>query len=84
MTGSLFDKLPRSRPPRRLMHVDEVHGYGERVTMRCKRGHALEVDCVVDDDHRTLPGQYTPAELKRGIACQTCLDQAMRKDNRVR
>lgn len=57
------------------MHVDEVHGHGEVVTMRCKRLHALEVDCVVDDDHRTSPSQYTPAELKRGIPCPTCADQ---------
>lgn len=76
MSG-LFGKLPRSRPPRRLMHVEEVHGHGSVVTMACKRRHKLEVDCVVDDDHRTSPSQYTPAELKRGIPCATCADQAI-------
>jgi hypothetical protein len=79
MTGMLFDKLPRSRPPRRLMKVEEVHGHGSIVTMACKRHHKLEVDCVPDDDHRTLPSQYTPAELKRGIPCPTCLDEAITK-----
>jgi hypothetical protein len=79
MTGMLFDKLPRSRPPRRLMKVVDVTDYGSTVTMRCKRGHELQVDCVVDDDHRILPSQYTPAELKRGIPCPTCLDEAISK-----
>jgi hypothetical protein len=45
--------------------------------MRCKRGHELQVDCVPDDDHRTMVSQYTPSELKRGIPCPTCLDQAI-------
>lgn len=59
------------------MHVEEVHGYGENVTMACKRHHKLEVACVVDDDHRSSPTQYTPAELKRGIPCPTCADQTL-------
>jgi hypothetical protein len=59
------------------MKVAEVLGYGELVRMACKRGHQLEVPCVVDDDHRTLPSQYTPAELKRGIPCPTCAEQAI-------
>jgi hypothetical protein len=74
MTGLLFDKLPRSRPPRRLLHVAEVFDHGSIIKMRCKRGHELLVDCVPDDDHRTRPSQYTPSELKRGLRCPTCSD----------
>jgi hypothetical protein len=77
MTGLLFDKLPRSRPPRRLMKVQDVREYGSVILMRCKRGHEIEVPCVPDDDHRTLPSQYTPSELKRGLPCERCAELAL-------
>lgn len=59
------------------MKVADVRGYGSSVLMICKRGHQLEVPCVVDDNHRTVPSQYTPHELKRGIPCPTCNDLAI-------
>lgn len=63
------------------MHVELVHGHGEVVTMKCKRGHELEVDAVPDAEHRQR-GQYTAAELNRGIPCPTCADQAIASDAR--
>lgn len=59
------------------MKVADVRGYGSQVLMRCKRGHELEVDCVVDDDHRSTPSQHTPSELKRGLPCARCAELAI-------
>ncbi len=66
MSG-LFDKLPRTRPPRRLGHVIDA-GDGDPVwaRLRCKRGHVWEIH-----------GGHTVTELKRGIPCSTCADQAI-------
>jgi hypothetical protein len=77
MSVGLFDKLPRSRKPRRLMHVDQVHGYGTPVTMKCQRGHELEVDAAPDEEHAG-PGVYTASQLNRGIPCARCAETTLR------
>lgn len=72
MTPLLFDKLPRSRPRiRRAYVIDAGDGQDDRgdraiwARLQCKRGHVFEVS-----------GGHTVTELKRGLPCPTCADQA--------
>jgi hypothetical protein len=75
MSG-LFDKLPRSRPPRRLMHVFDVADESGRLCeFRCKRGHTLKRE-VTPPDCTPRDGELTLTQAKRGIPCPTCADQA--------
>lgn len=70
MTPLLFDKLPRSRPRIRRGHVvDCGNGCGSDaptwVQLKCARGHVWQE-----------MGDWTITELKRGLPCPTCADQA--------
>jgi hypothetical protein len=55
---------------------------GRTVEMRCKRGHKHR-ELVTPPDCEPRPGEHTLTEIKRGLPCPTCLEQAMRKDNRL-
>jgi hypothetical protein len=76
VTG-LFGHLPRSRPPRRLMKVHDVADEsGCLVEMRCKRGHRHHVTIPAYGDEAG-PGEHTVTEVKRGLPCPTCAEQAI-------